>query len=422
MNSFEPFASMMRPKSFIEFVDQNNIVGKNSVIDLIVKSKRLTNLIFWGPPGVGKTTLAKIIGEEFKSNFCSLNATEIGSKILKDLGDDARFKKTLNGTETIVFIDEIHRLNKAQQDILLPFVESGTFVLIGATTENPGYEINKALLSRCHLLVFERISSVGLKKIWNNATKKMKLNEDWISEDCLESIILLADGDARKFLNIIEILALEYEQNKLKGPIHIDRAQAILPQQLVLFDKKGDQHYDVVSALIKSIRGSDPDSALYYLARSIKGGEDPFFIARRLIILASEDIGNADPRAIQIAIAGADAVEKVGLPECAINLSQVVCYLSAAPKSNKVYQAWLKSSEFVEQYKSAPIPLHLRSSQTQIMKSIGHGVDYKYPHNGPKGWVKQDYWPSNTPREIFYEPSERGFEKAINEYMSWLKK
>jgi len=420
-----PLAHQLRPQSLRDFVGQAKAVGINSIVEFFLRSKRLNNLILWGPPGTGKTSLAFLLGREFEAEFISLNAVEIGSKILRDLGEKARMKFRLEDRQTIIFVDEIHRLNKSQQDVLLPFIELGDFVLIGATTENPSYELNRALLSRCHLLVFDQLSKNDLIKIWEKSCSYLHKKTNWIEKAALEYLIELGDGDARRFINLIEILALYQDQNPTSKDendfLDLEKIKDILPQQMLVYDKNGDSHYDIISAFIKSIRGSDADAGLYYLARMLEAGEDPVFIARRLVILASEDIGNADPRALQFAMAGAEAVQFVGLPECGINLAQVVTYLASAPKSNRSYKGWLRAKEFVQKSKSVPVPLHLRSSQTSVLKNMGYGVDYQYPHDEPKAWVEQDYFPLGLKKEIFYEPSDRGFEKNIKEYSSWIK-
>ncbi len=410
-----PLAHAMRPKTLNDFIGQNSVLGSQSLLRSFIKNRRASNLILWGPPGTGKTTLAMILGNEFQAVFLSLNAVEIGAKILRETGEQARLRFQMEGVQTLVFIDEIHRLNKSQQDVLLPFIEKGDFVLIGATTENPSYELNKALLSRCHLLVFNRLNKNDLMKIWNQACEHLKKPTDWLEVSTIEFLIEVADGDARRFINIIEVLSAK------DGPHDLESIKSYLPKHLLTYDKNSDAHYDHISAFIKSIRGSDPDASLYYLARMLESGEDPVFIARRLVILASEDVGNADPRALQVAVAGAEAVNLIGLPECSINLAQVVTYLASAPKSNRSYLGWLKAKEFVEKVKSVPVPLHLRSSQTSAMKSLGYGRDYKYPHDENKGWVEQDYFPEGVKKEIFYEPSDRGFEKTIRDYAQWLK-
>jgi len=329
MNS--PLAYQLRPQSLKDFVGQSKAVGINSIVEFFLRSKKLNNLILWGPPGTGKTSLASLLGREFDADFIALNAVEIGSKLLRELGEKSRMKFRVEDRQTIVFVDEIHRLNKSQQDVLLPFIEQGDFVLIGATTENPSYELNRALLSRCHLLVFDQLTKNDLLQIWDQSCSFLKKKKDWIEPNALNYLIELGDGDARRFINLIEVLALYEEQNPAQKEsevaLSLEQIQEILPQQMLGYDKNGDAHYDIISAFIKSIRGSDPDAGLYYLARMLESGEDPVFIARRLVILASEDVGNADPRALQVAMAGADAVQFIGLPECAINLAQLVTTL-----------------------------------------------------------------------------------------------
>lgn len=421
-----PLAHLIRPQNLNEFIGQNSILGSHSLLRSLILGRRLSNLILWGPPGTGKTTLANLLSQEFEAPFIALNAIEIGAKNLREIGDSSRLRLQLEGRQTLVFIDEIHRLNKAQQDVLLPFIEKGEFVLIGATTENPSYELNRAVLSRCHLLIFERLEPEHLMQVWKRANQFLSLNDNWIDTKALDYLIQLGDGDARRFINLIEVLSLYWlekskAQNNKTLQLTIEIIKEVAPKHLLSYDKNNEAHYDLISAFIKSIRGSDPDAGLYYLARMLEGGEDPMFIARRLVILASEDVGNADPRGLQLAVAGAEAVKLVGLPEGAINLAQVVTYLSSAPKSNRSYLAWNKAKDFVNQTKSLPVPLHLRSSRRIEMKKLGYGLDYKYPHDEVKGWVEQNYFPENVNLESFYEPSERGFEKNIKDYRNWLK-
>jgi len=331
-------------------------------------------------------------------------------------------------TLTVLFVDEIHRFNKAQQDVLLPFVEKGEITLIGATTENPSYELNRALMSRCRLVVFERHTQESLSEIAQNAFKVSGFTQKELLEDqAYNQLLEFADGDARKLLICIEEIAALYQsfqvgsEKSVQFPLNSENLEANLGQRAIGYDKTSDQHYDVISAFIKSIRGSDADAALYYLARMLKGGEDPLFISRRLIILASEDIGNADPRALQVAISGAQALEMIGLPEGAITLGHVVCYLASAPKSNRAYLALKKAQEYVDRTGTPPLPLHLRSAKTPEMKNLGYGKGYKYPHDYPKDYAEQSYWPLEVEKETFYEPGDTGFEKQIKEYQRWLK-
>jgi putative ATPase len=418
-----PLAEKLRPETLAQILGQPQVLSQ---VERYVASGFLPNLIFWGPPGTGKTSLAFALAKQFNAHFVSINAVESGAKALKEIGEAAKNSRRELRQQTVLFVDEIHRFNKAQQDVLLPFIEKGDVVLIGATTENPSYELNRALLSRCRLLVFKRHSQQSLKEMIQKAFQaedpSLKSEEIFTTEG-INYLISWSDGDARRILlaleEIFSNLKAKLNKNSLIG---IDDLKDILGRTPLGYDKQSDQHYDVISAFIKAVRGSDADAALYYLARMIKGGEDPVFIARRLIVLASEDIGNADPRALQVAVSGAQAVEIIGLPEGAITLAQVVTYLSSAPKSNRSYLGLKRAQEYVEKTGTPDIALALRSSKTAEMKKIGYGVGYQYPHDFPKHWVEQSYWPQDLKPEKFYEPDEIGFEKQILEYLRWLKK
>jgi putative ATPase len=414
----------MRPQTLSDFLGQHRVVGGQSLLKGLLERKEwIPNLIFWGPPGTGKTTLALLIAHNFPtSRFISVNAVDTGSKQIKSLGEEARYRKLQSSEKTIVFIDEIHRLNRAQQDVLLPFTERGDFTLIGATTENPSYELNTALLSRARVLIFERLTFEDLAELLKRTLQRFNLQPEHLLEAPAQELLLTwSDGDGRKLINQLEQLLKAFSFKAPEAPLSETRLREMLEKPLQAYDKTGDEHYDSISAFIKSIRGSDADAAIYYLARMLAGGEDPRFIARRLVILASEDVGNADPRALSIAVAGFQAVELVGLPEGAINLAQVVTYLASAPKSNRSYEALNKAKAVVEKTGRLPIPKALRSAQTWFAQKIGHGKDYKYAHTGAKGWVPMQFLPDEIRDEIFYDPADRGFEKTIKQYLEWMK-
>lgn len=418
-NQDRPLAEQMRPLQLEDFLGQDRVIGPTSLLrGLIGKKEWIPNLIFWGPPGSGKTTLALLIAKNLSSRFLSVNAVDTGSKQIKSIGEEAHYRRLQTGERTVVFIDEIHRLNRAQQDVLLPFTEKGDFTLIGATTENPSYELNTALLSRCRVLVFERLSKEELRALMVRTLSSKSLNVDQVLQlEAQERLLTWSDGDARKLLNQLEQIL----RSPKEGALSVERLGEILQKPPAAYDKSGDEHYDCISAFIKSIRGSDPDAAVYYLARMLAGGEDPLFIGRRLVVLASEDIGNADPRALSVAVAGFQAVEMIGLPEAAINLAQVVTYLASAPKSNRSYAALNAARAVVDETGRLPIPKALRSAQTSLAKELGHGKDYRYAHNAMKGWTAMEFLPEALRGRKFYEPAEWGFEKTIRQYLEWMK-
>jgi putative ATPase len=409
-----PLPEKLRPKTL------DGVLGQPVAINTLnsyLEQGRLPNLILWGPPGTGKTTAAQALAQGFSFHYEAINAIETGSKQLKELGDQARERRLQFHQQTLLFIDEIHRLNKAQQDVLLPFIEKGHLILVGATTENPSYELNKAILSRSRIIPFERVTASVLSQL----LRKAVLENHWdlekvISPEVETHLVNWAEGDVRKFL-----LAVEEIFHSGQKFLTLDHLQTFLGPRWIGYDKSSDEHYDSISAFIKSVRGSDPDAALYYLARMLKGGEDPLFIARRLVILASEDIGNADPRALQVAVSGFQALEMIGLPEGAINLAQVVTYLASAPKSNRSYKAWKKAEQFIESSGTAPIPKSLRSAKTTEMQQQGYGKGYSYPHEDSRSYIEQNYWPEGLQPQSFYEPKNIGFEKQIREFQQWLK-
>lgn len=417
-----PLAEILRPQNFNDFVGQD-VARENSPIRKQIEAGRLSSLILWGPPGCGKTTFAEIISKTVKARHIQRNAIDTGAKELRSLGEEAEQLRQLHTQTTILFIDEIHRLNKSQQDVLLPYVEHGSLILIGATTENPSFEVNSALLSRSRLVVFQKLAVDALKTIAHRAFQFVGHKpEQIISEDALEILYAMANGDARRLLNLIENIIFQYEQNSQSPswPCTIENLKDIVPQQPIYYNRN-DAHYDCASAFIKSIRSSNADAALYYLARMLEGGEDPMFIARRLVILASEDVGNADPRALQIAIAGQQALHFVGMPEGAINLAQVTTYLATAPKSNRSYVGLKKAQQCVKETGNLEIPLAIRNAPTQMMKDLGYGADYKYAHNYDRGYVSIECLPQSIQQTKFYEPSEYGYEKHIRNYLEWLK-
>lgn len=439
-NFSSPLSELLRPKSLDEMLGQPKILGENTPWRKLISSGQLPSLILWGPPGCGKTTFALLVTQYLNAEVINQNAIEMGSKALRELGESARRRRFEFQKRTVLFIDEIHRLNKAQQDVLLPFVERGDLLLIGATTENPSYELNSALLSRCRILVFERLTHSDLSSLFGRACALKKVPpEEVLTADALTALCEMADGDGRRLITMSEVIlnlkgaTSESENPSLPDPeanadnsIRFPLTPELLPQILdvphLRYDKTADEHYDTISAFIKSVRGSDPDAAIYYLARMIKGGEDPVFIARRLVILASEDIGNADPRALTLAISGLQAVELVGWPEGRIALAQVTTYLASAPKSNRAYAAINEALEYVEKSGSLPIPLSLRSAKTSAMKNLGYGKGYKYSHDGEKGYQSQQFLPEAAKDQKFYEPTDHGFEKNIRQYLEWLKK
>ncbi|MGZ3771400.1 MAG: replication-associated recombination protein A [Bdellovibrio sp.] len=416
-----PLSEILRPKNLDEIVGQEKTLGSNSKLGQMLRKGYLPSLIIWGPPGTGKTTFALALSQHFKAHFVNLNAIDSGAKALREVGEQGKDRRLQLQQKTVLFVDEIHRFNKAQQDILLPFVEKGDLILIGATTENPSYELNRALLSRCRVVVFERLSEEDQEKIIFRAEEHYKESLNKIlSNEAIKNLLQFSDGDARRLINSLEIL-YNFHECGSADILTVDEMRELLQQNPLGYDKNSELHYDLISAFIKSVRGSDPDAAVYYLARMVDGGEDPIFIARRLIILASEDIGNADPRALSVAVAGLQAVEAIGLPEGAITLAQVTTYLASCPKSNASYMALNKARELVEKTKTLPVPLHLRSAKTALAKDLGYGRDYKYPHNYPTGWTEQDYMPAEFEKPQLYEPTSRGFEKNIREYLAWMK-
>lgn len=407
-----PLASRMRPETLDELVGQQHIIGKGRLLYRAIQADQLGSLIFYGPPGTGKTTLARVIAHTTKADFCQLNATAAGKKDMEEVV--ARAKNNLGGYQrkTILFVDEIHRFNKAQQDYLLPFVEDGTMILIGATTENPYFEVNAALLSRSRIFELKPLSEEDLGVLMDRAISDSRRGvgayHAVMEAEARQFLARAADGDARAALNAIELAVLTTER-AADGKIHIttEVAAECIQKRALRYDKDGDAHYDTISAFIKSMRGSDPDAAVYYLARMLYAGEDIRFIARRIVICASEDVGNADPNALCVATSAFLAVERVGLPEAELILSQAVCYIASAPKSNACTTAIYAAKEAVKKHGSLPIPPHLQDAHYRGHAALGRGIGYKYPHDYPGHWVEQQYLPDALKGMSFYEAPER---------------
>ncbi len=421
-----PLASRLRPTTLEEVVGQKHIIGKDKLLYRAIQADKLSSLIFYGPPGTGKTTLAKVIAHTTHAEFTQINATAAGKKDMEAVVKQAKDAQGMYGKKTILFIDEIHRFNKSQQDYLLPFVEDGTITLIGATTENPYFEVNGALLSRSVIFELEPLEKEDIKTLLLRAVtdqeKGMGAYAAELEEEALEFLADVANGDARAALTAIELGVLTTPRDA-DGKIHItlDVASECIQKRVVQYDKDGDSHYDTISTFIKSMRGSDPDAAAYYLAKMLYAGEDIKFIARRIMICASEDVGNADPHAIMVAVSAAQAVERVGMPEAQIILSQAATYVACAPKSNAACVAIDRAMETVRTVKTAPVPPHLRDSHYRGAEKLGRGTGYLYAHDFPDHYVKQQYLPDSLTDAKFYEPTENGYEKEIKARLAYLK-
>ena len=415
-----PLASRLRPSTLDEVVGQEHIIGKDKLLYRAIKADKLGSVIFYGPPGTGKTTLAKVIANTTSSRFRQINATVAGKKDMEEVVKEAQDYLGMYGKKTILFIDEIHRFNKGQQDYLLPFVEDGTLILIGATTENPYFEVNGALISRSIIFELKPLTKENIETLLDRAVtdkeKGMGSYNAVLEEDAREFLADISGGDARAALNALELGILTTKRRE-DGKIHIDleTASQCIQKRVVRYDKTGDNHYDTISAFIKSMRGSDPDAAVFYLAKMLYAGEDIKFIARRIMICAAEDVGNADPQALVVAVAAAQAVERLGMPEAQIPLAQAVTYVASAPKSNAACMAVFDAMEAVKTTKTT-VPSHLQDAHYKGSKKMGHGVGYLYAHDYPNHYVEQPYMPSELLGRKFYHPTDNGYEKNIQEY------
>ena len=420
-----PLASRMRPRTLEEVAGQEHIIGKDKLLYRAIKADKLGSVIFYGPPGTGKTTRAKVIANTTSSRFQQINATVAGKKDMEEVVKEAQQHLGMYGKKTILFVDEIHRFNKGQQDYLLPFVEDGTLILIGATTENPYFEVNGALISRSIVFELKPLKKEDICKLLERAAtdteRGMGSYGAVLEDEAKEFLADISGGDARAALNALELGVLTTEKSE-DGKIHIDleTASQCIQKRVVRYDKTGDNHYDTISAFIKSMRGSDPDAAVFYLAKMLYAGEDIKFIARRIMICAAEDVGNADPQALQVAVAAAQAVERLGMPEARIPLAQAVTYVASAPKSNAAYLAVDEAMEAVRSVKTT-VPVHLQDSHYKGAAKMGHGIGYQYAHDYPNHYVKQQYLPSELGGRVFYRPTDNGYEQEIQEYFRKIR-
>lgn len=427
MKQESPLASRMRPETLDQVVGQKHIVGPGTLLYRAIKADQLGSIIFYGPPGTGKTTLAKVIAHTTKAEFCQINATVAGKKDMEEVVQKAKDTLGMYGRRTILFVDEIHRFNKSQQDYLLPFVEDGTLILIGATTENPYFEVNGALLSRSRIFELKALEKEDIMELLHRAVtdveKGMGSYRAVLDGDAADFLADVVNGDARAALNALELGVLTTTRAE-DGKIHIDLevAQECIQKRAVRYDKDGDNHYDTISAFIKSMRGSDPDAAVYYLSRMLYAGEDIKFIARRIMIHAAEDVGMADPQALTVAVSAAQAVERIGMPEARIILAEAAIYVASAPKSNSVVMSIDEAMDAVRTEKTRPVPVHLQDKHYKGAEKLGHGAGYLYPHDFPGHYVKQQYLPDGMEGRTFYHPSDEGFEKEVKKIFSTREK
>jgi putative ATPase len=421
-----PLADRMRPRNFDEFLGQEDLVGPGRILRRMAEQRQLRSVIFWGPPGTGKTTLARLLATAAAAHFIPYSAVTAGIKEIKTVMMEAQRQRKYYGKQTVLFVDEIHRFNKAQQDAFLPYVESGDIILLGATTENPSFEINSALLSRTKVVVLHGLGADNIRQIVLRAVqdKERGLGESGLklSDESLEVLVRMSDGDARSALNLLELAADIAGSGETKeiGPQELEQA---FQRKVLLYDKKGEEHYNIISALHKSLRNSDPDAGLYWLARMLEAGEDPLYVARRLVRFASEDIGMADPQALVVAMAAQQATHFIGMPEANTALAQAVIYLATAPKSNAVYEGYTRAADAVHEKPDEPVPLHIRNAPTPLMKNLGYAKGYKYAHNFEDAITDLSCLPDSMAGDIFYTPTDRGFEEEIKRRLEeWNQK
>lgn len=421
--NYAPLADRMRPLKLDDFMGQEHIAGRDKILRQIIENDKLYSMIFWGPPGSGKTTIARIIAVNTKSKFVSFSAVIAGIKQIKDVMELAAYEIRQNNLKTILFVDEIHRFNKAQQDAFLPFVENGTIILIGATTENPSFEVNSALLSRCKVFIFNKLSEENIFELLNKAlidkTNGLGNYNLKIEDAALRFIAQFADGDARIAYNIIELVNNSLpEERTSQEIITYAQIEAIIQKKVLLYDKNGDEHFNIISALHKSMRGSDPDAAAYWTLRMIEGGEDPLYIIRRIVRFAAEDIGLADTNALAVALSAKSSFEFIGPPEGNLAIIESAVYCALAPKSNSLYKAYNEIMMDIKNHMTLPVPMHIRNAPTKLMKELGYGNGYKYPHDYSNAIVSQSYLPEKLKGKKYYQPTERGFEKVLKERLA----